>query len=531
MNYTLRFIVLPVLIVGLIAFILIFVTRSVVKYEVESANDTTREIVNGVLEIHRGNLIRLVMDYAHWDDAVTMIFVEPDKEQTEVNFGQFLIDTYKISSSIILDKDRRLLLSWLTHPGDPESGMAFDPPLSALIRQADEMVNGLHQPATGFALLNGVPHIIAVAQITRNLEPGIPQPHFGYFIVSRAIDIALMSSIEEHFGVLDLRFMPNVDGPAIIHDYSGRVLGSFFWKPSSAGANTLKIVGPWALGSLILIVAGFLFLVLRVLKTTQKYEQLSSNLEVQVRQRTEELNMQRERAEQASLAKTEFLSRMSHELRTPLNAVLGFGQLLEMDANQLKPEHSEQVHYILDAGNHLLELVNEVLDVAAIDSGKLNLEIDNVALDTVLKKSIMLVTPLAEKREIRLTQAGDSGLLVRADPRRLTQILVNLLTNAIKYNHPNGTVVVSAEAGPEGEVRISVQDTGIGIATEDQQTIFEAFGRVGKWSTSVEGSGIGLAISLRLTELMGGSLGVESHPGAGSMFWLDLPQAINTEHI
>lgn len=249
MNYTLRFIVLPVLIVGLIASILIFVTRSVVKYEVESANDTTREIVNGVLEIHRGNLIRLVMDYAHWDDAVTMIFVEPDKEQTEVNFGQFLIDTYKISSSIILDKDRRLFLSWLTHPGDPESGMAFDPPLSALIRQADEMANGLHQPATGFALLNGVPHIIAVSQITHNLEPGMSQPHFGYFIVSRAIDIALMSSIEEHFGVLDLRFMPNVDGPAIIHDYSGRVLGSFFGSLPVQEPTRSKLLGPgrWAL--------------------------------------------------------------------------------------------------------------------------------------------------------------------------------------------------------------------------------------------------------------------------------------------
>lgn len=227
-------------------------------------------------------------------------------------------------------------------------------------------------------------------------------------------------------------------------------------------------------------------------------------------------------AERANQAKSEFLSRMSHELRTPLNAVLGFAQLLEMDP--LSPEQQESLGYILKAGRHLLDLINEVLDIARIEAGRLSITPEPVSLSEVTREALALTAPLAAERAVhmRCEVADDDAHCVLADRQRLKQVLLNLLSNAVKYNRVGGEVAVCYET-LQGRVRIRVTDTGPGIPPDKQQRLFIPFERLGTVQGGVEGTGLGLALSRRLTEAMGGAVGVESQVGQGSTFWVELP--------
>ncbi|MGH7322046.1 MAG: ATP-binding protein, partial [Candidatus Rokuibacteriota bacterium] len=239
------------------------------------------------------------------------------------------------------------------------------------------------------------------------------------------------------------------------------------------------------------------------------------------RKRAEETRLAKEAAEEANKAKGEFLSRMSHELRTPLNAILGFAQLLEMDS--LAPAQRESVEHILHGGRHLLELINEVLDISRIDEGRLRISLEPVSVREVVEESIRLITPLAAEGEIRvkgnIDAAGDRH--VRADRQRLKQVLLNLLANAVKYNRKPGAVEVTYQESPPGRLRIKVADTGAGIKMDRIERLFTPFERLGADEANVEGTGLGLALSKRLVEAMGGRIGVESAIGEGSTFWVE----------
>ena len=232
-------------------------------------------------------------------------------------------------------------------------------------------------------------------------------------------------------------------------------------------------------------------------------------------------------AVQANNAKIDFLSRMSHELRTPLNAILGFSQLLEIE--RLSGGQRESVEQISLAGRHLLELVNEVLDISRIDSGNIALTPEPLAVDELLREALDLIRPLADARHIDLIAGPGcqaAGHHVLADRQRLRQVLLNLLSNAVKYNRPAGRVFLDGAPAPDGRhFRLSVRDTGVGIGAEQLPRLFTPFERLGAEKTDVEGSGMGLALSKGLVESQRGEIGVESTPGQGSTFWVDLPVA------
>ncbi len=237
----------------------------------------------------------------------------------------------------------------------------------------------------------------------------------------------------------------------------------------------------------------------------------------------EEVRLARLEAERASRAKSDFLSRMSHDLRTPLNAVLGYAQVMAMDT--LSDEQADSVRQILKGGSHVLELINEVLDIARIEAGHLSLSREPVAVAEVVPQVVELVRPLGAARGIEITfdAASCGSLHVAADRQRLRQVLLNLVSNGVKYNRDHGRVHVTCEV-MSGLVRIDVADTGAGIPAEKQSLLFQPFERLGAEQSAIEGTGLGLAVSKGLTEAMGGRIGLQSRRD-GSTFWIELPRA------
>ncbi len=265
----------------------------------------------------------------------------------------------------------------------------------------------------------------------------------------------------------------------------------------------------------------------------QEVMRLNQELEVRVHERTVQLEMTNgelamamEEARSANYAKSAFLSSMSHELRTPLNAILGFAQILSSDRlPSTLAQKKEFAGHILKSGRHLLTLINEILDLAKVESGTVSLSLEPVALDAILLECRDMIAPLASQRGIGMTFPDACSLNVLADRTRLKQILLNLLSNALKYNREHGEVCIACAPQPGGRVRISVRDTGMGLDGEQVALLFQPFNRLGQEGGTEEGSGIGLVVTKRLVELMDGHIGVSSEAGVGSIFWIELRAA------
>jgi PAS domain S-box-containing protein len=242
-----------------------------------------------------------------------------------------------------------------------------------------------------------------------------------------------------------------------------------------------------------------------------------------LRKKNVELESARHVAEKANGAKSEFLASMSHELRSPLNAILGFAQLMDASTPALTSKQKSSIDQILHGGWYLLGLVNEILDLSSIEAGRVSLAMAPQSLGDVLQDCQTLIEPIAASSGIHVSfPLFDEPCLVQADPRRLKQVVINLLSNAIKYNRPAGKVDVTWSLRAERRVRVSVQDGGLGLDADQLGQLFQPFSRLGQEAGTQEGTGIGLVVSKRLVELMGGSMGVHSTVGVGSVFWFEL---------
>ncbi len=257
---------------------------------------------------------------------------------------------------------------------------------------------------------------------------------------------------------------------------------------------------------------------------------LNEQLEVRVQERTmqleltnAELEMAMEQAKKANQAKSAFLSSMSHELRTPLNAILGFAQILTSESlPSTLAQKKEFATHILKSGRHLLTLINEILDLAKVESGTVTLSMEPVALQDTLAECKTMIEPLASQRKVRVLFPERCEAVVLADRTRLKQVMLNLLANAVKYNREMGAVVIDCSTPAPGRVRLAVQDTGMGLRPDQLDALFQPFNRLGQEGGGEEGTGIGLVVTRRLVELMGGEIGVSSTVGVGSVFSVEL---------
>jgi len=259
--------------------------------------------------------------------------------------------------------------------------------------------------------------------------------------------------------------------------------------------------------------------------------EVNERLEHEVALRTQEIEEAMDHLVTANQAKSEFLSSMSHELRTPLNAIMGFAQLLDLSKTEvLSAKQQKSVHQILENGNHLLTLINEVLDLSSIESGRLSVSLENLDIGDTIATCIQNTAPAQKSMGVKVINTIDSSALpmAHADKTRLTQAIYNLLTNAIKYNRTeDGTVTISCHELPDGYLRVRIADTGYGIPIEKQSDLFKPFMRLGHETGKIKGTGIGLTIVDRLMSLMHGRVGFTSDLGKGSVFWIDVPVGTN----
>ena len=527
-----------------------------------------RHLARTALKLERKRIATLASEYSWWDEANEHLFPTPDPDWVHDNIGEHAQSNLDIDLTVVVGRDDKIHVAYrdrLPATIDPE--FIRQPDMRALIREARKSPMDPIAPASGFARFDGQVHVFGVSPFSPEIpvEGAPPDLQRAVLIYGRRVNADFLDARASLFGFTDLRLTPPTEANHLTVASSTDVpLAGLTWKVRTSGTDlTTRLILPAVAVLLILGVLTWYFLrraqamsqalaeaadvtarqneQLRLseaeaVRSTELAEQASTEKDrvlVALRQRNLDLLTARQEAMQASQAKTMFLAAMSHELRTPLNAIIGFSEILR--DQRFGPLGADRyVDYadnIRTSGTHLLSLINDVLDISKIEAGKLTLEIEPVSINDLCESTLRLFREQAHAGTIVLSsKLTPPDITLHADPRVLRQILVNLLSNALKFTRPGDEISVTVTREPadvgepaEDEVKIVVSDTGIGIPGEFQETVFLPFNRGAEFSDNESGTGLGLALVKSLTEMHGGRVELHSFEGGGTTVTIYLP--------
>ena len=506
----------------LVAGITLFTSRSQDRIAMEESVHLTKSVLVAITR----RLADQTLDYAYWNQSVNNLVTRADLDWADKNIGIYMHKTFGIASSFVLDADNRSVYSVVGGKrslSDPLS--KFQGGLEKLLERARvASLTTVPFPVTGFVKSGETVHIASISLLAHTEKPIVTD---ATLIFTRVLDAAALAKMSPNYQLEDLRLAVSGEAllPAVLPLASaeGATLGYLTWAPKAPGQDMLQWLIPFVV-FVFLVFAGIAHIFFK--KTQLIMITLGNNLtEIQATQ--EALREAKEAAEQASMAKSEFLANMSHELRTPLNAVIGFSSAMEEEV--FGPlghaNYREYVGAVKDSGMHLLNLVNDILDMAKIEAGEM--EFDELAVDIhdVIHTSARIVANSAIRGNVTLDlDIPENPPQLRGDSLRLKQILLNLLTNAIKFTPPEGRVSVSTGVDQSNAMTWRIVDTGVGISSKDLPRILLPFEQIrGAVGHTHEGTGLGLYLTKSLIEAHGGTLEIESEVGKGTTVTVKFP--------
>lgn len=523
----------------LIALLIIgYFVLEIVQVQDKQLEEERSHFLAAILENRIQDVSVVAHEFTLWDQAIEKILLEKDLAFADQNIGNYLLKTYDYSATLVLTPDNQ---TFLRFDAADKSQSPLPSDLAAneeVLRVAEIARNKSPKDTHGsghWIKLDGQLFLVGASAFT--YETSFKAQKTQRLDVEKHVLLTFTHAGQDHWDTLSSKFSlpylgfesaPDTGLVVPIKDSQGKQVSHLVIHGHKDVLSTIfKRYGVAVIGITLILISFALFAVKRsfdLQKAHRELMALNQHMDELVKERTDDLALALEAAEEANLAKSTFLSSMSHELRTPLNGILGFNQLLAINKNStLSQKEKDWVEQIRLAGELLLSLVNDVLDMAHVESGRLSLNKERLQPRTVFKQCYELTQPLAARHNITLSGSPESDRFITVDARRLQQVLLNLINNAIKYNNPGGEVTFGCKNRGDNHVRLYVSDNGFGIAESEQDKIFEPFFRSEKHHTHTEGTGVGLALVARLTETMGGKVSFESVEGQGSTFYVDFP--------
>lgn len=527
----------PVVALMVVAIALVGVTIGLAAIELDRAVVAgSQRLADASLQSLRREIALWVKDYAFWGATMENVVESPDPGWTAVNLGQYIFDNFGMSATIAVDAGNRVI-HFAADAGrpPPEPGFAAAAVAALAPLIAEARAAPLHEPAgvSGFADLAGTVLVAGAAAITperpraTDLQPH-PRP---VLLFVRLLDQPTLAALQQRFDLPDLRLVRDAAAASAhacpIHDAAGQMLGWLDWTPPMPGVAMLgRLVWPLLAIGLALFGVGALVL-RRVFKANRDLHAQAHALLLaneQLSKNADRVRSALQRAEHATRAKSSFLAGVSHELRTPLTAIIGFSQILKLQHRPGKTKNREQEYaeIIHDSSQHLLNLVNDILDLSKIESG--GYELDETWIDVGREARVVrsLLAHEADRRGVALAvELADALPALYGDAKSLRQIIINLMSNALKFTERGGWARLSIRPHGDGGLLIEVVDNGSGIAPEDQRDIWEAFKRARNPAMAkAEGTGLGLHLVKILAGLHGADVGLESALGQGTRIWV-----------